>query len=169
MLIFTPDYLFEKTTDITPGFLHAIGVKNLILDVDNTLTTHDNPTPGQGVPGWLDLMRAEGLNMMIVSNNHRERVTPFADMLGLPFCHDAKKPLSKGINEALSKMKGTKKDTVIIGDQILTDGLAAHLRGMKILQVMPIEPEKTTFFKFKRRFEKPFIKKYLKKHGGFAK
>ena len=107
--------------------------------------------------------------MMIVSNNHRERVTPFADMLGLPFCHDAKKPLSKGINEALSKMKGTKKDTVIIGDQILTDGLAAHLRGMKILQVMPIEPEKTTFFKFKRRFEKPFIKKYLKKHGGFAK
>ena len=76
MLIFTPDYLFEKTTDITPEFLHALGVKNLILDVDNTLTTHDNPTPGQGVPGWLDLMRAEGFNMMIVSNNHRERVTP---------------------------------------------------------------------------------------------
>ena len=37
---------------------------------------------------------------MIVSNNHDYRVKPFADMLGLEFVSEGRKPLSKGINEA---------------------------------------------------------------------
>ena len=69
MGIFRPDYIFEKTTKITPDFLRSQGVTNLLLDVDNTLTTHDNPQPSPGIEDWLAEMRANGISMMIISNN----------------------------------------------------------------------------------------------------
>ena len=39
---FSPTWYFEKIEDVSPEFLRENGVSALILDVDNTLTTHDN-------------------------------------------------------------------------------------------------------------------------------
>ncbi|MBQ1519651.1 MAG: HAD hydrolase family protein, partial [Ruminococcus sp.] len=87
------DFAFRKTVDITPDFLKKHGIKGLILDVDNTLTTHDNPVPADGITEWLENMRNNGIKLIIVSNNHPERVKPFADPLGLDFVSDSGKPL----------------------------------------------------------------------------
>lgn len=156
---------FERITDINPEFLRKSGIKGLILDLDNTLTTHDNPVPAEGVPEWLELMKKSGVRMMIVSNNHAPRVIPFAEMLGLPFVSEGRKPLTKGFNEAVKKMGLTKKDVAAVGDQIYTDVLGANLFRIKMLYVKPIEHEKATFFKVKRKLEKPFLpKKYIKEN-----
>ena len=69
MSVFRPQYIFEKTTKITPEFLKEIGVENLLLDVDNTLTTHDNPDPSPGIPQWIEQMKAAGIKMVIISEN----------------------------------------------------------------------------------------------------
>ena len=45
MAIFRPTYALKKITDITPSALKKRGIKALVLDVDNTLTTHNNPAP----------------------------------------------------------------------------------------------------------------------------
>ncbi len=166
MSIFTPDYIFGKTTDITPEFLKKLGIKNLLLDVDNTLTTHDNPHPGEGIMDWLELMRKSGINMMIVSNNYEKRVQPFADMLGLDFMSFATKPLPRGFLKGMKALRGNKKDTAIIGDQIFTDILGAQLAGITAIMVLPIEEEHGALFKLKRKLEKPVIKKYIDKKGG---
>ena len=57
---------FRKVSDISPEILKKLGIKGLILDVDNTLTTHDNPRPADGVLEWLDLMRNNNIKMMII-------------------------------------------------------------------------------------------------------
>lgn len=152
---------FKRTVDITPDILAKLGVRGLILDLDNTLTTHDNPVPGEGVLEWLDLMKKHGIRLMIVSNNHPPRVKPFADMLGLPFVSEGKKPLTKGFKEARKRMKLPMNTLAAVGDQIYTDVLGAWLFGIKMFYVDPIEHEKTAFFKVKRACEKPFLpKKY---------
>ena len=74
-----PDYYIPHITGVTTGFLNRHGVRGLILDVDNTLTTHDDPTPHPEIAAWLDGMRQAGVGMMIVSNNTEERVRPFAE------------------------------------------------------------------------------------------
>lgn len=165
-MLFKITAAFERITDITPEFLEKSGIKGLILDLDNTLTTHDNPVPAEGVLDWLDIMKKSGVRLMIVSNNHGERVTPFAEMLRLPFVSEGRKPLTKGFSKAVKKMGLNKEDVAAVGDQIYTDVLGANLFRIKMLYVKPIEHEKTTFFKVKRRLEKPFLpKKYLKGNG----
>ncbi len=160
-MLFSITAAFYRVTDITPEILDRMGVRGLILDLDNTLTTHDNPVPADGVLDWIDLMNRSGVKLMIVSNNHAPRVKPFADMLGLPFVSEGRKPLTKGFREAMHRMGLTKKELAAVGDQIYTDVLGANLFRIKMLYVSPIEFEKTTFFKVKRKMEIPFLPKKL--------
>ncbi len=151
-----------KTVDcISAELLEYYNIKGLILDLDNTLTTHDNPIPAERVEAWLDNMRKNNIAMMIVSNNHYERVKPFANNLRLEFVCDGKKPLSRGFNEAQKRMNIPFENIAAVGDQIFTDILGANLRRIKSIYVFPIKHETTAFFKFKRFMEKPFIPKKL--------
>jgi len=162
-MLFKLTAAFHKVTEITPSFLKKNNVKGLVLDLDNTLTTHDNPKPADGVLEWIKRMKDNCIKLMIVSNNHPPRVKPFADMLGLDFVSEGRKPLTKGFREACIRMQLSKNEVAEVGDQIFTDVIGANLFGIKMLYVSPIEHEKTTFFKIKRKLEKPFLpKKFVK-------
>ena len=102
--MFRPTYALKSVLEITPGMLAETGIKALIPDLDNTLTTHYNPRPADGVCDWLDSMRNAGIKLLIVSNNHAPRVTPFAQMLGLEFIPEGAKPLPIGFNRAIKKI-----------------------------------------------------------------
>ena len=158
-MLFSITAAFKKVTAITPEFLKKNKIKGLILDLDNTLTTHDNPTPAKGVLDWIKCMKNNDIRLMIVSNNHPPRVYPFAKILGLDFVSDGKKPLTKGFSEAASKLKLSKDSLAAVGDQIFTDVLGANLFGIRMLYVEPIEHEKKFFFKLKRKLEIPFLPK----------
>ena len=62
----------------------------------------------------------------------------------------------------MEKMGSDRSNTAVIGDQLLTDALAAHNLGLRALIVPPIKDKTTPFFKFKRWIEKPYIKRYWK-------
>ncbi len=158
-MLFKADYAFRRVTEITSDFLLNNNIKGLLLDLDNTLTTHDNPVAGDGVMEWIDSMKTAGIKLVIVSNNHAPRVKPFADMLGLDFVCEGKKPLSSGFNRAKERMGIPFSELAVVGDQIFTDILGANLRRVRGIFVYPIEHEKTKFFKFKRWAEKPFLPK----------
>lgn len=153
------DFAFRKTVDISPRFLKKHGIKGLILDVDNTLTTHDNPVPAEGIREWLDDMRKNGIKLIIVSNNHPERVRPFADPLGLDYVSDSGKPLKRGYRAAMKKMGLTASETAAVGDQLFTDVWGANFSRIRMLYVEPIElePKSKRFIRFKRVLEKPFL------------
>lgn len=161
------DFAFRRTVEISPAFLKKHGIKGLILDVDNTLTTHDNPVPAEGIREWLDTMRAAGIKLIIVSNNHPERVRPFADPLGLDFVSDSGKPLRRGYKAAMKKMGLKASETAAVGDQLFTDVWGANISGVTMLYVEPmeLEPKSKRFIRFKRVLEKPFLPKKFVKHA----
>ncbi|MGN0623078.1 MAG: YqeG family HAD IIIA-type phosphatase, partial [Oscillospiraceae bacterium] len=100
-----------------------------------------------------------GIKLMIVSNNHEPRVTPFAKQLGLDFVCEGAKPLTIGYTKAMKKMGLDKKNVAAVGDQIFTDVLGSNLKGIRSIFVFPIEPETSLPFRFKRACEKPFLPK----------
>lgn len=160
--MFKIDIALKSVLDLTPEILGKYEIKGLLMDLDNTLTTHDNPRPADGVTDWIALMKQNGIRMVIVSNNHYERVKPFADMLGLECICEGKKPLSSGFNRAQKHMNIPFENLAVVGDQIYTDVLGANLkRGVKCVYVYPIEFEKKGFLAFKRKIEGPFLPRKL--------
>jgi len=159
-MIFSPKFVFNSVTDITTEFLYNNNIKGLILDVDNTLTTHNNPKPAEKVSEWVLDMKSNGVKLIIVSNNNAERVKPFAETLGLDFIASGRKPLATGFKKARETMGISFSEIGIVGDQIFTDILGANIAKAKTIYVHPIELETAFFFKLKRIFEKPFLRKF---------
>lgn len=155
-MLFRPTKAYKSILSITPQTLTEMGVKAVILDVDNTLTTHNNPKPIDGIDEWLNDVKSSGIKLIIVSNNHPPRVAPFAERLGLDYVPEGAKPLPKGMREAMKRMGVKRKETCAIGDQIFTDILGANLSGIKSIFVQPIEFETSFWFKVKRTIETPF-------------
>ena len=90
-MLFKPTVALDKVHEISPELLKELNVKALILDLDNTLTTHDNPRPAEKVTDRIQSMRTAGIKLMIVSNNHAERVNllfPWTGMVDL--CRNAR-------------------------------------------------------------------------------
>ena len=158
-----PDYIFKTFDEATADFLQSIDVKAVILDIDNTLEPYEHPNPGEHVIAWLNSLSECGIKTAIVSNNGWKRVNLFNKDIGMPAIARAKKPFKLNIVRAMEMLSADKEHTIFIGDQILTDVLAAHNAGIRAILVPPINDRRDPFTKFKRLLEKPFIKKYEKR------
>lgn len=167
MSIFYPYYSTKRAYDLTPHLLQSMKIKALLLDVDNTLTTHGNPVPDEKILDWLEIMKKSGIALMILSNNTHERVKPFAARLGLLFESSGAKPLPKGFRRCCERLGLPKSEVAIVGDQLFTDIAGANLFGMKSILVEPIELETGLLFFVKRVIERPILKAYHR--GGHTK
>ena len=147
----------HRITEISPEHLKELGIKGIILDIDNTLTTHDNPVPSDGVARWLSQMRENDFQMIVLSNNHAPRVEPFAEILGLDYISEGKKPLVSGYERCSKKMGLAPKELCMIGDQILTDIWGGNRFGCYTVLTEPIQLESMLFFKFKRWLERMIL------------
>ena len=159
-----PEYKFDSFDLVTPEFLLSIGVRAVLLDVDNTLEPYEHPIPGDKVIAWLDSLSKIGIKAAILSNNNEERLTMFNESLGLPAIAKAGKPFPKNLRKMMSFLGVEKENTVFIGDQILTDVWAAHNAGIRAILVPPINDKKDPFTRFKRKLEAPIQKKFDKLH-----
>lgn len=154
-----PRIKLEKVTDITIEILNKYGIKALILDVDNTLSTHHGQVLTEGLPQWLDLMRQNGIKMTVLSNSNAKRLTPFAEKIGLDFISLGLKPLPFGYLRALKRLGTNKKETAIVGDQLFTDTMGGNFVGVTTILLTPIKPEASLRFRMKRKVERFLIKK----------
>ena len=160
-----PDYMFRAFDEITPAFLASLGVKAILADIDNTLAPYEQPEPDERIKGWIASLAEAGIGIAFVSNNDWERVELFNRTLGVPAYAKSGKPFKKNLVKAMNDLGGTLETTVMLGDQLLTDALAGHNLGVKCLIVPPIRDKKNAFFKFKRRLEKPVVKKFKRRNG----
>ncbi|MBQ9859905.1 MAG: YqeG family HAD IIIA-type phosphatase [Clostridia bacterium] len=158
MALLYPTLYRRRITDVTVEDLRALGAQGILLDVDNTLTTHDAPDLTEEVKAWLETMKTAGFSMIIVSNNKAVRVAPFAEKIGLPFHALAHKPLATGFLAAAEQLGIPSSACVAIGDQIFTDILGANLSEMPCILLEPIQPEvEQKFIVFKRKIERVLL------------
>ena len=159
-----PDYFFNTFDEASAEFLSSIGVKGILLDVDNTLEPYENPAPTEKVLLWFKSLKERGITAAIVSNNNKERIDIFNKDLCLPAYAKAKKPFKKRLIQAMAELGTVPNETVFMGDQIFTDVWAARNAGVRAILVPPIKDKTDVFTKFKRLLERPILKKYRKKH-----
>ena len=158
-MLYKPHHRFYRVTEITPEFLNKNGIKGLLLDVDNTLSTHKGQELVDNLPKWIETMKAGGIRLTIISNAAKERLVPFAAKIGLQFVHRAAKPLFWGYVLGAKRLGLKIKETAIVGDQLFTDIMGANLIGMPNILVEPILLETGKSFIVRRRWEKKILGK----------
>lgn len=139
MSLLQPDRFFARITsiDVKRDLLGA-GLSCVLLDIDNTVRSRESGDVPRDVRAWLAKARNAGVSFCLLSNNWHADVHAFAEELDLPILAKACKPLPLGYAAAMRKIGAAKDDTVVIGDQLLTDVLGAHLVGLKAFLVVPL-------------------------------
>jgi len=162
---FMPDIYLNDIYEITPEMLKERGIKAVLLDIDNTLVTYDDPKPTESVLKWLDALKNVGISAAFISNNHQERVELFNSDLKLFATWDSHKPSGKCYRAAMDFLGTDTTNTAVIGDQVFTDVWSAKRLGLFAILVKPIKDKTSLFFRSKRALEKPILRRYRKKHG----
>ncbi|WP_336788560.1 YqeG family HAD IIIA-type phosphatase [Paenibacillus sp. MMO-177] len=160
-----PHLRVNSVYDIQLDELYKKGVRGIITDLDNTLVGAREPLATPRLTQWLEQVRDYGFKVVIVSNNNRTRVSKFADPLGIPFIHAARKPANKAFHKALSVLGLPVEQTVVLGDQMLTDVLGGKRMGLYTILVTPIAPaDEGIMTRVNRRIER-FVLSRLRKKG----
>jgi uncharacterized protein len=160
---FLPDQHVKSIFDITPESLKEKGVKGIITDLDNTLVEWDRPYATPKLIEWFDHMRKNEILVTIVSNNNEKRVKSFADPLNIPFIYKARKPMGRAFEKALSQMGLKKEETVVIGDQLLTDIFGGNRSGFHTILVVPVASTDGLITRFNRKVERRILSWFRKK------
>lgn len=159
-MLLKPDVKFHGITDISVEALEKFGIKALLLDVDNTMSTHHGTVLTDGLCEWIAAMQQSGIKLMVLSNSKRRRIEPFANRIGLPFISLGCKPLPTGYLRGVKALGEKRKNTAIVGDQIFTDVLGGNIVGVKTVLLTPIKLEDGWSFKLRRKLEKKVYKRY---------
>lgn len=155
MTFLEPDRYFARISriDIDHDLL-AQGYRNVLLDVDNTILTRDTHEVPRDVGFWLARARDEGISFCLVSNNWHEGVYQLANRLSLPIVAKAVKPLPPAFLMALRKLGAKRSETVVVGDQLVTDVMGAHFLGMKAYLLAPLVEQDLPHTLLLRNFER---------------
>ncbi len=166
-MLLKPDIKLDGITDITVEMLNKFNIKALLLDVDNTMSTHHGTVLTDGLLEWIAYMQQNDIKLMVLSNSKRSRIEPFAARIGLPFISLAMKPLPTGYLRGVRALGTKRKNIAIVGDQIFTDVLGGNAVGVKTILLTPIKLEDGWSFKVRRRLEKTVFKIHnIKKYEG---
>ena len=139
MALFQPDRYFVRLSRIDiDRDLISVGFTSVLLDIDNTILSRATGTIPRDAGLWLARARDAGLSFCFVSNNWHANVRKLACELELPIVAKAMKPFPAAFFRARRKIGAPRESTVVIGDQLMTDVLGAHLAGMKAYLLAPL-------------------------------
>jgi len=134
-----PQYSFRNITDVSPAFLDRLGIKFLMIDMDNTIASYGQRLPSDDVKRWAAEMKDFGVELFIVSNSsNKSRVERFAETFGIGFIMRAFKPSPRGLLRAMATSGYSADQSSLIGDQVFTDALSANLAGVVSMVVRPL-------------------------------
>lgn len=135
-----PDFCAPRLADVP---LTALGgARVLLLDADNTLAPWRGAVPDPAAARWVESAKAAGFRLCIASNSDAERLRPLEEALGIPAFPRVGKPLPSGLRRIAREMGAAPDACALIGDQLLTDMLAARLAGMRAVLLEPLDPSR---------------------------
>ena len=157
-----PEYYIDTVYDVDFKVLKNRGIDTLLLDIDNTLVPFKTMIPEEKIINWINVAKGEGFKLCLVSNAYPRRAQTIGKHLDVPVIFMAKKPFKKGVVDSLALVGSSSDQSIMIGDQIFTDVLAARLAGVKSILVDPMTTSDFFMTKIYRVFEF-FVKRNLKK------
>ena len=161
-----PDAYIKDVYSINYKSLKQRKITNLIFDIDNTiLKVNSIEVPKKLKKLFLEI--SKDFNICIMSNNKKERVLPVANILNCNYIFEAKKPNKEAFDKALSILKAKKENTIMIGDQMLSDIAGANKYGIQTILVDPLENKYDLKTGTSRLLQNIIMKKIKFKQGNY--
>ena len=162
---YLPDFIIEKAYNLSVEDLKKNNIKLVLVDLDNTLIAWNNPNGTIEMRKWLSDLKKEDINIIVVSNNNKERVSRAVGNFGIDYIYWALKPFTFGINKVIKKFNYSKNEIVMVGNQLMTDIRAAKRAGIKSILVKPLVENDSIKTKINRYREKRVMNRIIKKYG----
>lgn len=161
---FMPNDYVQSVFQIDIEKLANSGFKGIITDLDNTLVGWDVKTPTKEIQEWFKKANDLGLTITIVSNNNEKRVSGFSKDLDVDFIFKARKPMGRAFKKAIQHMNIKPEETIVIGDQMLTDVLGGNNNGLYTIMVVPVKKTDGFLTRLNRVIERRLLN-YFKRKG----
>lgn len=159
MGLLKPDDYLSSVLAIDANELFAQGFRVVLIDIDNTLVPRDTRVLSDEITAWIARLKKQGLKLCLLSNNWHKTVFSYAEALDIPIVYKAMKPSPFGFIRACAKAGRTKSERVVmIGDQIITDVLGAHIFGAKAILVDPQAVKDLWYTLVFRKLEKRLLR-----------
>lgn len=155
----TPSEKVPSIYEIDLFALRNKGKRNLFIDLDNTLVAFTEKNPSLKCVHWINFAKELGFFVCITSNNRKiKRVKKISDALDVYAMYYALKPIVWSIKELMEIFSLRPKDTVVIGDQVLTDIVLGNWLDMHTILVKPISLDYLTIKTAQYKLEKRILK-----------
>lgn len=164
---FIPFAHAQSIYEIGVDFFVRNGVKTLFIDLDNTLDSYRATSPQERTVNKVKELRDAGITPVIISNNKARRVCVYADKLGIEYLASARKPFSKKIKQEIARRGLTNDDVMLVGDQMMTDVLAAHGAKIRVVLTEKVVKEDQWTTHINRLMDRP-IRRYHRKRGNLV-
>jgi uncharacterized protein len=152
---FVPAHAANSLQDIDLDRLWAGGKRLILLDVDHTIVKWKAEDFAEPVLDWLARAKQMGFDLCIISNTRRvERLARLTEKLGIETVRGAFKPSRAMFRLALIKFKRKAEETVMIGDQLMTDILGANRSGIDAIWVLKMEGKEFSGTRINRFMER---------------
>ncbi len=147
--------------------LKKAGYHNLIFDIDNTIMPVNSIDVSLKLQRFMNEIKKD-FNICLVSNNSHDRVYPVSEKLNLLSLSNAHKPTPEAFKQSLILLKGTPENTIMIGDQMLSDIVGGNQNGLYTILVEPYQKKydlKTGINRILQNIIMHKIKKYIKRYN----
>ncbi|MGL5549551.1 MAG: YqeG family HAD IIIA-type phosphatase [Culicoidibacterales bacterium] len=153
--IFHPKEMYHTCEKIDLLALKAQGIQALIIDLDNTLASCEEVSASVAAHRFIAEAKRLGFTLVMISNNVRTRVEPFAAELGVHAVWFAIKPTPLGFWRARKFLADIPRHKIAnIGDQLLTDVFGGKLMGFHTILVKPLIAKDNIYASPSRLLEK---------------
>ena len=156
--------MYQKSIhNISYSKLKKLGIKCLVFDLDNTIAFIDQDQISEDTKQLLFDLK-EDFQIVIISNNTKKRVQPYADILKCDYISSASKPLTKGFRTIAKRYHLKAQEMCMIGDQIVTDIFGGNRYGMFTILVDPLGKKDLKITSLNRLIEKIILNRYQKRN-----
>lgn len=88
----TPTWFIKDYLSISIEFLKKQSIKTIFADIDNTLVDWDELDTNDTLQTWVQQLKENQIEIILVSNNRKHRIERVAEQLGVPYVFPGLKP-----------------------------------------------------------------------------
>ena len=114
-------------------------INALILDVDGTLISGNNPVLSKDIKDWILNSKKYFYTYLFSNNPSKSRIKQIADQLNLEFTYSGGKPRKNKLKKILDKIPYSTNKIAIIGDRVFTDILVGKRLGLYTILVDSVD------------------------------
>ena len=144
---FVPDKYQKSIYHINYENLLDVGIKCLLLDLDNTCVPYKDKVPNKRLANLFEDLKDMGFKIIIFSNATKRRIFPFKRELNVDCLARAHKPNKKNFLKVLDMFNYNLSEVAIIGDQLYKDILGGNKVGIMTILVNPMSKDDMFFTK----------------------